>query len=626
MLVKFTPRGGDKIRMANLVLLLALATPAPAAAAPACKSNSDMLVLLDASGSMKGTKWTSATMAVGSLVSAFGGKIRFGLMLFPSSGASCAKGKVNVPVANGNKAAINTALLSRTPSGMTPMGATLTAAETYLGSIDPLKKKYVVIITDGGESCSGNPVAAVTSLYKAGVTTFVVGFGSGVAAATLKSMALAGGAPLSSALSFYQASNAAQLTAALKKIGAATDCCGNGVLDSGELCDTAIVSGKKGACPKVCKDNDPCTKDKIVGTLCTAACKHTLVLALINGDGCCPPGATYSLDTDCPNLCGNGKVDAGEKCDTSIMSGKKGACPKVCKDNDPCTKDKILGTLCTAVCKHIPVMALVNGDGCCPPGANYSLDTDCPNLCGNGKVDAGEKCDTAILIGSAGACPSKCQDNDQCTTDQLTGKLCWASCVFGPITAAKNNDGCCPPGAVYSSDNDCPNLCGNGKLDSGETCDTLITSGTGKCKSLADCQDGDPCTVDSLTGSACTAACLNKVLPPSDENKDGCCPAGMTRLTDADCPPACGPDKLKDCVDLCKGIECSPGQVCNYGKCIPAPEAGVLEDGGLNQTPGAGLDGSDLGCDCRVSGGGAPLGLLWIPLLALLARLIRRRS
>ncbi len=528
-----------------LAAALLFAWPTPAVAVtPKCKSDSDMLIVLDASGSMTGTKWTSASTAVGSLLSKFGGKVRFGLMLFPGPGDKCGAGKVEVKMGKGNKAAMLAALKKRTPAGQTPMGATLKAARTYLGSIDPKKTKYVVIISDGGETCTGDPVSAVKALAKAKVTTFVVGFGAAVNSATLKAMAVAGGAPLKTAAKYYQATSSAQLVAALQKIGAVTDCCGNGVLD------------------------------------------------------------------------------VGEKCDTAIKAGKKGACPTVCKDADPCTKDAIVGLKCDAVCKHSPVMKLVNGDGCCPPGAHYLLDTDCPNNCGDGKLSPGEYCDTAITAGSPGACPTSCDDGKPCTADALVGTLCWTRCVYVPITLAQAGDGCCPPGATEYTDADCPRLCGNGKLDPGEACDTLITSGAGSCPTLADCDDGEPCTKDTLSGATCLAKCVNATLPPSDENKDGCCPKGMTRLLDADCPPACGPDRQKDCIDLCKGIECSPGFVCSYGKCVPAPQGGPGQDGG-SAPPGPNLDGPESGCSCTAGGSVDPFGPLLLLVVVVLGRRLR---
>ena len=72
-------------------------------------------------------------------------------------------------------------------------------------------------------------------------------------------------------------------------------------------------------------------------------------------------------------------------------------------------------------------------------------------------------------------------------------------------------------------------LCGNGKIDDGETCDPPATCPT-------DCIDGDPCTEDVMTGSPdnCNVACSNPPITGCDSG-DGCCPQGCTSADDDDC-------------------------------------------------------------------------------------------
>jgi len=69
--------------------------------------------------------------------------------------------------------------------------------------------------------------------------------------------------------------------------------------------------------------------------------------------------------------------------------------------------------------------------------------------------------------------------------------------------------------------------CGNGHIDPGETCD-------GNCPTS--CDDGQLCTVDTLSGSAgaCNAACSNAPINACVSG-DGCCPAGCGGQGDSDC-------------------------------------------------------------------------------------------
>jgi len=73
-------------------------------------------------------------------------------------------------------------------------------------------------------------------------------------------------------------------------------------------------------------------------------------------------------------------------------------------------------------------------------------------------------------------------------------------------------------------------VCGDGVVQAGERCD-------GDCP--ASCDDDDPCTVDTLEGSAetCDAACVFTPRGADDCTPlDGCCPEGCAARGDLDCP------------------------------------------------------------------------------------------
>lgn len=272
--------------------------------------------------------------------------------------------------------------------------------------------------------------------------------------------------------------------------------CGNGVVDADfdEACDTSIATGT-GACPTACTDSDACTSDVLAGSACAATCMFAPITAAADGDGCCPSGANANSDDDCEAMCGNGILESGESCDTGITVGA-GACPLACDDNVACTTDTLTANgSCDAACVFTPITTPADNDGCCPTGATPATDDDCAPGCGNGVVDAGETCDTAITSG-AGQCPTSCDDSMACTQNVLDNAgTCTAACVFPPITAPTPStmDGCCVSGANANTDLDCPAMCGNGVREGTEACDD------------GNDDDGDACTNSCMLTAAPTA-------------------------------------------------------------------------------------------------------------------------
>ena len=320
--------------------------------------------------------------------------------------------------------------------------------------------------------------------------------------------------------------------------GDCSSSCGNSVVEPGETCDPP------GTCPTSCDDGNSCTNDSITGSAanCNVACSNSTIVSCADGDGCCPAGCDQTTDDDCSASCGNSVVEAGETCDPP------GSCPTSCDDGNACTNDSMTGSAatCNAACSNQSIVSCTNADGCCPAGCDAASDDDCSASCGNSVVEPGETCDPP------GSCPTSCDDGNACTNDSMTGSAanCNVACTNSSIVSCANGDSCCPAGCDQTTDGDCSASCGNSAVEAGETCDPPSSCPT-------DCDDGNACTGDTMTGSAanCNVACSNVAIV-SCADGDGCCPTGCDTASDIDCSASCG----NDVVDA--GETCDPPSTC----------------------------------------------------------------
>lgn len=211
----------------------------------------DLLIVLDRSGSMntppglfpipgQPTKWQIMKQALSDIMVAKENNINFGLVVFPSVGATdpvCGvTGGVDVPIAAGNATAINNWLGPKSADGNTPAHLALgEALNIYNGLPVNDAGRYVLFATDGLPNCGGDPpvpdtdsgtetVNAVTALASApnNIPTYVLGFGVsflGLPVGVLDDAALAGGVPKPGGPPhYYSADNATELEQALNDI------------------------------------------------------------------------------------------------------------------------------------------------------------------------------------------------------------------------------------------------------------------------------------------------------------------------------------------------------------------------------------------------------------------------
>jgi von Willebrand factor type A domain len=214
----------------------------------------DLLVVLDRSGSMleqpngqqcpgttptpacvQSQKWTQVTSAINQVVSQTESTIRWGLKVFPDTGACGAAAEPKVAIGDKSAAAINMAMTEAVPppsGAATPTAVAVSSAAAYLTALPDRNPKYILLATDGLPNCAGvvpdqskadelSSVAAVMDSAGKGIPVFVVGIATNTGAnKTLTDMANAGGRPQMAAgmPAYYLVTNSDQLVATLKTI------------------------------------------------------------------------------------------------------------------------------------------------------------------------------------------------------------------------------------------------------------------------------------------------------------------------------------------------------------------------------------------------------------------------
>lgn len=220
----------------------------------------EMLIVLDRSGSMKGSRWTPSVNAIKSVTAELGDTIEFGLMAFPGASApvvapmpkdcsglsfweallcegenaaassgwggggdTCQAGTVAVPVGLGQAAEIADALSGMAPSGDTPTAVSVAEAGRVLKDEVVLdgkpQPKYVLLVTDGEPRCNkgvNETVKEIEKLAAQDIKTFVIGYEiSGGTIQDMDRMAQAGG---TGATKHIAVQNEATLVTALTEI------------------------------------------------------------------------------------------------------------------------------------------------------------------------------------------------------------------------------------------------------------------------------------------------------------------------------------------------------------------------------------------------------------------------
>lgn len=141
----------------------------------------DLLVILDASGSMWGqvdgvAKISTAKQALSGLLADLSASTNVGLAAYGHRReGDCSDIEVLLPVANHADGMIGPVVEGITPRGKTPIAGALRAAA---GAFPNNGQSSVLLISDGLETCGGDPCAAAEALVEQGIDTrvHVVGF------------------------------------------------------------------------------------------------------------------------------------------------------------------------------------------------------------------------------------------------------------------------------------------------------------------------------------------------------------------------------------------------------------------------------------------------------------------
>jgi cysteine-rich repeat protein len=219
-------------------------------------------------------------------------------------------------------------------------------------------------------------------------------------------------------------------------------------------------------------------------------------------------------------VCGNGWEEGQEECDDGVANSN------------------VLADACRSDC-----MKARCGDGV----------TDTGEECDDGDNDGGDGCSPGCAvepgfncIGQPSVCTSSCDDGNSCTAD-----------LWDPVNVVCINDG---TGVATGCDDN--NACTTGDVCQGDVAGTCQGADT----SAADCNDGNPCTLDTCdTATGCEHDGTGVTIDCNDSNA----------CTTSD---VCLGDAAGTCAGIdTSAVDCSDANLCTVDVCDPV--AGCSSDG-----------------------------------------------
>jgi len=350
--------------------------------------------------------------------------------------------------------------------------------------------------------------------------------------------------------------------------GICVDICGNGIIDEGEDCENCVLD-------VICEDgytceNRECTEINITvptcpegqepdesgecveeclregedylpgegkccfgfksmsqsvgdGEICSLTAGH-ICTALCGNEVCDNTENPCNCPEDCreeEELCGNVMIDEGEDCES---------CPSdvVCQQGYVCTDGEC-----------IPIL------GVCPEGMEPNEVDQCVDICGNGRINEGEDCES---------CPTDviCRENFVCENKE---------CVPEGIV--------CPEGYILTEENTCELIieCGEGYRLTDQGCIPIED----ECRQNKDCIGREKCKAGVCVAPPRPICEDDEECPQNKICSEGIC-VKIIETPDAPEPEPTG----EECVLI---SDCSgENDICSNGVCKELPEEVIEEE------------------------------------------------
>ena len=359
--------------------------------------------------------------------------------------------------------------------------------------------------------------------------------------------------------------------------------CGNGRVDPGETCDTAIAPGDPGACPPSLRRPRP-LHDATRPPAATAPSS-----AAARGDprrGCrrrLLPGRRQ------PRRQQSGQRLLADLRQRRRRSGRdlrhrrsRPASPAPARSQPTArpappapTRMLVSAGTCSAVCVRYPdrhASPARPATAAARPAPPTRSTTTARRRAATAWSRSGESVRRRHPAARAGRLPDELRRRrrrariDYFSTSRLPGR----ACQHFPITTPglRRRLLSCTGRNQHATDTDCPPMCGNGVVEPGETCDgdSCPTSCPLPPPAIVGTSPAACSRSSWATPIDCTARCvIERRSTACEPDRRGCCPAGCTSENDPDCSPLCG----DGFVESTQGEECDIAALAARARPLP---------------------------------------------------------